>query len=164
MRPFEDEVNEILLHYHDVARAHGMDRALREAVESNVFTRRELAGVRRRVEELQRQLAGEEVEALDFLWQEYVQADPTSLTEDAKELAEQVRQKVRELAGAERLEERIEELEGAIRRVIEDLRDHEDEPVYGPYGLAGTQCIVHDSKLCEALDELQTVLDKGEEG
>lgn len=124
VRPFEDEVNEIMVHYHDVARAHGMDRALREAVESNVFTRRECAGLRRRVEELQRQLAGEVVEALEFLWQEYVQADPATLTEDAKELAERVRQKVRELAGVQQLETRLAEVEAQaaiMRSALEDV-------------------------------------------
>lgn len=53
MRPFDEEVAKVLIHYHDVARAHGMDRALREAVESNVYVRRECAGLRRRVEELE---------------------------------------------------------------------------------------------------------------
>ncbi len=120
MRPFEDEVNEIMVHYHDVARAHGMERALREAVESNVFTRRECAGLRRRVEELQRQLAGEEVEALDFLWQEYVQADPATLTKDAKELAERVRQKVRVLAGVERLEAECDALRARLAEAEAD--------------------------------------------
>lgn len=58
MKPFADEVNEVLIHYHDVARAHGMDRALREAVESNVFTRRECAGLQRRVEQLEAERDG----------------------------------------------------------------------------------------------------------
>lgn len=121
MKLFADEVNEVLIHYHDVARAHGMDRALREAVESNVFTRRELAGVQRRVEELQRQLAGEVVEALDFLWREYVQADPATLTEDAKELAERVRQKVRELAGVQQLEARLAGVEAQAAQLRKAL-------------------------------------------
>jgi len=58
MKSFADEVNEVLIHYHDVARAHGMDRALREAVESNVFTRRECAGLQRRVEQLEAERDG----------------------------------------------------------------------------------------------------------
>lgn len=128
MRPFQDEVDEIMVHYHDVARAHSMDHALREAVEAEVFTRRECAGLRRRVEELQRQLAGEVVEALDFLWREYVRADPATLTEDAKELATKVREKVRELAGVARLETALAEAE-RMRPFIECLyaqRVHED--------------------------------------
>jgi hypothetical protein len=58
MKSFADEVNEVLIHYHDVARAHRMDRALREAVESNVFTRRECAGLQRRVEQLEAERDG----------------------------------------------------------------------------------------------------------
>jgi hypothetical protein len=105
-----------------------------------------------------------DVSQLDWLWREYVLADPAMLTQDARELADQLRQKVRELAGAGKLEERIGELEEAIRKAIENLKDHDDEPVYGPYSLADTRCVVPDGKVCEVIDELQAILDKGEEG
>lgn len=115
MKPFDEEVAEILTHYYDVARAHGMDRALREAVESNVFTRRELAGVRRRVEQLEAQLEADALDKLVFLWREYVLADAATLTEDARELAEQVRQKVYGMTGTT-------ELMDMLRRHFDECR------------------------------------------
>lgn len=163
MKPFDAEVAEILTHYHDVARAHGMDRALKEAVEAEVFTRRECAGLGRRVLQLEARLETDALDELAFLWEEYVQANPATLTEDERKLAIKVREKVRELAGMGKTQERVRELEEAIRNVIEDLRDHEDVPVYGPYGLADTRCVVSDSKVCSAVDELQAVLDGGDQ-
>ncbi len=49
--------------------------------------------------ELHARLVADELEGLDFLWQEYVQADPATLTQDARELAERVRQRVYEITG-----------------------------------------------------------------
>lgn len=61
-------------------------------------------------------------------------------------------------------EERVEELESTIARALDRLQEHEHEDVYGPYGFAGTRCIVDDGKLCDVVADLQAVLDKGEEG
>lgn len=41
MRPFEEQVNEAVARYQDVGLHHGMDRALREAVEMQVYLARE---------------------------------------------------------------------------------------------------------------------------
>jgi len=69
------------------------------------------------MEEAEARLVADELEALDFLWQEYGQADPATLTEDAKELAAKVRQKVRELAGVEGLEAERDGLKARLTEV-----------------------------------------------
>lgn len=58
-------------------------------------------------------------------------------------------------------EERVSELEAAIRKAIEALDDHDHEPVYGPHGLKYTQCVAPNGKLCQVLDDLRDTL--GEE-
>lgn len=73
----------------------------------------------------------EELDGLAFLWEEYVQADPATLTRDAQELAERVRRRVYEITGMSQLLEAAETALETLRQCCKAGMEDDTDSICG---------------------------------